>query len=458
MIPNRLIVLVVALVAIPVQSTHAQQVPGGSTEQQRVITFASFVSYLDTVRAASIEDYRGKPNTKVESAPAFEDMRAHVLHMYDGAAVVSSFVLDESYVDCIRIESQPSVRELGIKQIAKPPLGSTSGVKVDVKAPGGLRYADSPLKHGLKDRFGNAISCPDGTIPMARITLDKLVRYRTLSDFLAKTPRERRGVHVKGGESEFLPDWDPTHLHAYGYQYVNSYGGNSWLNLWNPAGDFSLSQHWYIGGSGSSTQTVEGGWQVLADKYNTNKAALFIYWTADDYQQTGCYNLDCAGFVQVSNSWYLGGTWSDYSSDGGTQWGFELQWKLYSGNWWLLLKGPGDYEAVGYYPTSIYNGGQLSKLATLIEYGGETTRKTGDSWPQMGSGASANQGWQHAAFQNTIFYIPRDENGGVGVWSELTGMAEGLATCYSINVIPAASGGSWGSNFFYGGPGSSTCN
>jgi hypothetical protein len=60
---------------------------------------------------------------------------------------------------------------------------------------------------------------------------------------------------------------------------------------------------------------------------------------------------------------------------------------------------------VGYYPTSIYNGGQLSKNATAVKYGGETARKTGDSWPQMGSGQFASQGWQQAAYQNTIFYI-----------------------------------------------------
>jgi hypothetical protein len=119
---------------------------------------------------------------------------------------------------------------------------------------------------------------------------------------------------------------------AYGYQYVTNYGGNSWLDLWNPSGDFSLSQQWYVGGSGGNTQTVEGGWQVLPDKYGTNKAVLFIYWTADDYQNTGCYNLDCSGFVQTNSNWYLGGTWDHYSSTGGGQWGFELQWKLYSGN------------------------------------------------------------------------------------------------------------------------------
>src|SRR6185369_1026606 len=111
--------------------------------------------------------------------------------------------------------------------------------------------------------------------------------------------------------------------------------GNSWLNLWNPVVDKdneSISQQWYSGGSGGSTQTLEGGWQVLENKYDTKKAVLFTYWTADNYDKTGCYNLDCSGFVQVNNHWYLGGTWSSYSTTGGTQWGFEMQWKYYRGN------------------------------------------------------------------------------------------------------------------------------
>ena len=197
---------------------------------------------------------------------------------------------------------------------------------------------------------------------------------------------------------------------------------------------------------------------MLPDKYSTNKAVLFIYWTADDYQNTGCYNLDCSGFVQTNSNWCLGGTWDHYSSTGGGQWGFELQWKLYLGNWWLFLKGPGNFEAVGYYPTSIYKGGQLATNSTLIEYGGEVARKTGDVWPQMGSGAQANAGWQYAAYQNTIFYIPKDIDDGVGVWASLMTIDEALASCFTIDYVSANSGSTWGTYIFFGGPGASTCN
>lgn len=420
--------------------------------------FVRLPDALEKVKTARFADYEGRVGVRVQSAKAFEEMQKYILDMYEGVEQVRSFVRDDVYVDCITIETQPSVRHQGIKEIAKPP--TTSALEGEQRKPpeGQQRNAESPLKLGLKDRFGNPVSCRPGTIPMQRITLETLTRFPTLRDFLSKTPRGA-GVPIPPRQkSEFRPDWEKTDLHAYASQYVTNYGGNSWLNLWNPSGDFSLSQQWYVGGSGGDTQTVEGGWQVYSDKYNTNNSVLFIYWTADDYQTTGCYNLDCSAFVQTNSNWYLGGTWNNYSSTGGAQWGFELQWKLFSGNWWLFLKGPGSYEAVGYYPTSIYNGGQLAQNATLIEYGGEVARKTGDVWPQMGSGAFANLGWQYAAFQNTIFYIPQDIDDGTGIWAQLGTTDEALASCYTINYVSANSGSSWGTYFYFGGPGATTCN
>jgi Neprosin len=419
--------------------------------------FVNLRDALDRTRTARFSDYAGRVGVAVESEKAFEEMRRHIIDMYEGVQVVSSFIHIGNYVDCITIESQPTVRRLGLTEIAKPPAPSPREENQRIPERGELREAESPLKAGLKDRFGNPIACPSGTIPMRRITLEMLTRYPTLRDFFSKEPKGSQlpGVPERQG---FLPDWDKTHLHAYADQYVDNYGGNSWLDLWNPTGDLSISQHWYSSGSGSSTETVEGGWQVLPSKYNTNDAVLFIYWTADDYNNTGCYNLDCSGFVQISSDWYLGGTWTTYSSTGDGQWGFQLQWKLYNGNWWLFLKGGGNIEAVGYYPTSLYNGGQMSQYATRIAYGGEVARQVGNVWPQMGSGAFAGTGWEYAAYQNSIFYIPQNSDDGVGTWASLTTHDEAFSTCYTVNYTSANSGGSWGSYIYFGGPGANSCN
>src|SRR5262249_48855908 len=146
--------------------------------------------------------------------------------------------------------------------------------------------------------------------------------------------------------------------------------------------------------------TVEGGWQVYPGKYGTYNTVLFIYWTADGYKNTGCYNLDCAGFVQVNNSVSLGGSFPIYSSIvNGVKYSasFDMTWQLYQGNWWLAYGS----TWVGYYPGSIYGTssggvftpGPLATQANQIVYGGETVGGyawVGSTlvpvWPMMGSG------------------------------------------------------------------------
>jgi hypothetical protein len=54
-----------------------------------------------------------------------------------------------------------------------------------------------------------------------------------------------------------------------------------------------------VGGNGSTLQTAEVGWQVYPQKYGNSYPTLFIYWTADGYNRTGCYNLDCSAFIQT---------------------------------------------------------------------------------------------------------------------------------------------------------------
>jgi hypothetical protein len=130
-----------------------------------------------------------------------------------------------------------------------------------------------------------------------------------------------------------------------------------------------------------------------------------------------------------------------------------MQWRLTGGKWWLFLQGDGAYEAVGYYPVSIYKRGQLSKNATVIDYGGETVGAA--SWPPMGSGSFASQGPSQAAYQSLIFY-----NAGTGTtdtkWGNL-GASQPSPKCYTLKLTPSSSGGSSGTYFYYGGPGGGSC-
>lgn len=417
-------------------------------------TTAAFVPFSAFIRATAGAQYQPHSAAAVPNAAAFDQMRSYILATYRGVKVAHSYVFGGSYFDCVTILSQPTVRDLGVRKVAAPPAAAPAMGRQTGRA------LASPLTLGLSDSYGNAVSCPTGTIPMRRISLGQMTAFPTLAAYLAKSPAGRRSgaqIPPAGRRSGAqIPPAGPRpgaqiqpggpHRYGVGYQYVANYGGNSWLNLWNPSGDFTLSQQWYSNGSGSGTQTVEGGWIHYPAKFG-NSAVLFIFSTPDDYT-SGCYDLECSGFVQTNSSVALGGAFTNYSTPGGTQWGFSLQWKYYNGNWWMYYQG----SAVGYYPGSVFGGGPMATSSSLIEYGGETYTD-GTIWPQMGSGAFADAGWAIAAFQKTIFYISQNAPGGTGAWAILAPVVTN-PDCYTINVVNWPNDSGWGTYFYFGGPGS----
>ncbi len=68
----------------------------------------------------------------------------------------------------------------------------------------------------------------------------------------------------------------------------------------------------------------------------------------------------------------------------------------------MYFNGTSGSNAIGYYPDSLYNGGALAGNANEIDYGGETVGTT--TFPPMGSGHFAEEGWQKAAYQQNIGY------------------------------------------------------
>jgi hypothetical protein len=436
--------------------------------------FVRFNEFIARTAAADFSDpaFSGGPAARgrVSDAASFAQMRHHILDMYQGVLVSHSYVLASQTFDCIPIDQQPSLRKLGLKGIAATPPATalpTETIAGQNRPAGQTAAQPSQLPASRYDAFGNELGCEEHTIPMRRLTLEEMSGSKNLQEFFSKGPNgagkapaapapDSVPASKVGFTSSPAPALDKAippspfvHLHAFTYEWVDNVGGNSALNLWSPyvytpwSEVFSLSQVWYIGGN----QTVEAGWQNYPAKYGSQNAALFIYWTADNYQNTGCYNLDCPGFVQVNNTWHLGSGFSAYSTVGGAQYELPIQWWLYYGNWWLNVNG----TWVGYYPGSIYRGGQLSRNATLIEFGGETVSDGGYGYfyyPPMGSGNWANAWWQYAAYQRKIYYF---DTANTSHWASLTAVTEAPA-CYSTYGSFYDSY-SWGIYFFFGGPG-----
>ena len=130
---------------------------------------------------------------------------------------------------------------------------------------------------------------------------------------------------------------------------------------------------------------------------------------------------------------------------------------LLNGYWQFFINRGGHstpdkscYINVGYYHTLLFQGGQLSKNATDIDYGGETAGI--NSWSPMGSGQFANQGEGKASYHNNIRYY-NNQDYSMALKASLTEQ-EPSPKCYTIAV---SSKGSAGEHFTFGGPGGSNC-
>jgi hypothetical protein len=408
--------------------------------------FEPFNTFIANTRVATISEFSSKADSKVKDAQSFEEMRQHILSLYHGVEVSHSFVLDSEQFDCVPVAQQPGLRAQNSRQIAQaPPLSAIRSNAQSDKAGKAVELTSQIGPDQQFDESGNAIGCSDNTIPMRRVTLEQMSHFANLQDFFKKGAGSDGQAPKPENHQPQAPDG--THKYAYTYQYVNNLGGNSSINLWSPyvySGEiFSLGQQWYVGGN----QTAEVGMQNYPGYYGGENSKLFIYWTADGYQNTGCYNLTCGAFVQTNGNWYFGAGFSNYSVWGGAQYEFSAQYYLYQGNWWLALGG----QWVGYYPGSIYRGGQLTRYATLIEFGGETDGY--NPWPPMGSGGWAGWGWTYAAYQRNVYY--RDLSA-ITRWTSLT-TVQPSSNCFTTAGPYWSNSSGWGIYFYYGGPGGYNC-
>jgi hypothetical protein len=178
--------------------------------------------------------------------------------------------------------------------------------------------------------------------------------------------------------------------------------------------------------------------------FGDEKSHFFIFSTPDDYA-TGCWNNSCGDFVQVADSGLLGEPLPS-STLGGTQLEFSAEYELYKGNWWLYVSG----TWVGYYPGSMYHGGQNTKYAQVIEFGTEGVGTT--VWPPEGSGQWPSKGFRYAAYQRNLWHF---NTKAAAYWDSLTPVIPS-PKCYSI-AGPFSGTGAWTVYFYEGGPGGKGC-
>ncbi|XP_068640155.1 protein neprosin-like [Aristolochia californica] len=245
------------------------------------------------------------------------------------------------------------------------------------------------------------------------------------------------------------------------------YGTAVTLSVWNPqpnpqtGGIFSLAQLWVTSLPNTPVNTIEVGWQVSPTLYGNYATHLFIFWTNNGYQ-TGCYNLRCPGFVQVS-SVIVPEMILPVSVPGGPI--VEIIFTVVrnassspaqdpnTGNWRLILNeaSAGQVE-VGYWPGSLYT--YLAQSASTIDWGGEVDTMLGGTFSLMGSGNFPTAAPGYVAYARNIQFV--DINGlFVDAPIELTKL-ETWPSYYQLR--DGYNPGNLGRYFGFGGPGGNVCN
>ncbi|CAL4992519.1 unnamed protein product [Urochloa decumbens] len=319
---------------------------------------------------------------------------------------------DGDIIDCVHISRQPAFDHPLLKNhiIQMRPSVHPSGL-----------YDESNITPITQTWHENG-ECPENTIPIRRTREEDVMRASSVRMY---------GKKMRGSISKFVSMDDPlndvTTGHEYGVAYGtgdNEYFGTKMtINVWQP-----------------TPQSV--GWQVYPAMYGDGSTRLFIYWTRDAYNRTGCYNLGCSGFVQTDTRFTIGGSLSPVSTYGGTQYELDiLVWKdPNTHNWWLQVGGTN----VGYWPSSIFT--RLATSASSVEWGGEVYSPSMTT--PMGSGHFPEEGFGKASYIRTIQVVGssnqlKSPNG--------VGLIAGNPNFY--NVKSGVSSDSWGTYIFFGGPG-----
>jgi hypothetical protein len=416
------------------------------------LTPQPFDAFLDSVASARYHEIRSLPGCDVESAEAFEQMRAYLLDHYRGVTVDASFVeSDGQVIDYIPENQHPAVRRTGGAVSAEQPAPQPTPQPYATTAPAFDSPPTQEVSNALpraRDRHGAELRgrYPQGTIPVYRTTLEQLARFRTLAAYSVK---DSIG-DVAAPAAPAFPK-----RYATGEQDVACLGGASFVNVWNPFATPSFqstfSQQWYLAIQGGTLlQTVECGWHVDLARYGNADPHLFVYTTRKNYEDGhSFYNLDGGAYKPVANPYVLPGAPLTSSQTDGAQIAYKMGFYLTANAWWFYFAD----QPVGYYPLDWFQNGPLTTGAQRIKFGGEVGSSL-PLWPPMGSGRHASAGYGKAAYQRAAFVNPV---GGGAFFATLSEAGSVTGPCYSIDITNNSTVADWGTYLFFGGPGGQPC-
>ncbi|KAJ7517384.1 hypothetical protein O6H91_21G021400 [Diphasiastrum complanatum] len=405
---------------------------GVSNNQARSLYWLVAIYFQLSLLVESSQDRRLQQASRQRRLQPYTDSTNIVRH---GPAVNSFQVSDGNWVDCVPIEQQIASHHPTLKDhiIQMSPSSYMDLQQNHVEAESwGLHSQLFAREHG---------GCPESCIPVQR----RDPKQPILRKFEALQQQER------------IPhEYAATMQSSKGpYQGASAVLSVNRPQLGKPKLDYSISQLWLLDSEYNDMNTIEVGWQVGgwhdsgqqgSHSYPQLKKLpsphLFVYWTADSYNTTGCYDLTCPGFVQINRKWVLGATLNISTRRKEQEISLVVAYDSAIPGWWLSISG----TTIGYWPSSLYTA--LNSSATNIQWGGEvhpaSNKATG-----MSSGAFLDKGYPLAAYQRCVKYADSSKT---FFNATLEYLAPTNPNCYNIS-FQQGSFTSWGSYFYFGGPG-----
>ncbi|XP_047340131.1 uncharacterized protein LOC124943699 [Impatiens glandulifera] len=324
----------------------------------------------------------------------------------------------DDVIDCVNINNQLASNHRPIDDNTKDLETERSSYPVEIKMES---TSNGELSQGWQ-KYGK---CPEGTVPIRRST-NSITRKHPSPHF---------------NSSLFVGIDEQVHEYAIVKSVGRLFGASATFTVWKPEvehNEFSLAQIWISSENDENMNTIEVGWIVSPRRYGDDQPRLFTFWTRDGYNTTGCYDHDCAGFVQIDFSIQLGQPIFPSTLGGQLTFLTIMVYKDYGedGHWWLYVNG----IIIGYFPKNLFT--SLSEYADRVDFGGEILNKENEghhTTTQMGNGLYAHENGTSTVSEIKVYDQYRNPV------EELHEVFITDSPCYGLLVF--------GNSIFYGGPG-----
>ncbi|PON86008.1 hypothetical protein TorRG33x02_182130 [Trema orientale] len=374
------------------------------------------------------------------------EIQSQLQNLYPRSPIIKTIQIDNGdIIDCVDINRQPSLdhpllknhKVQRIPSVFPPEIMKRNHMKTESESAG----------------FSTTANCPYGTVPIYRTKKDLVEKAKNVSSQMFRNV----GRHSPNTLST-NPDDHQVFLRKNKTKTFRYYGAVASISVYdlNLKQDQSSSANiWVESGPPDLVSVLIAGLMVMlavSPSINGDSTArLFVYWSVDGGQKTGCYNLHCKGFIQVHPRIAPGSRIWPVSTIGGQT--YEMKILIYrdpmTGNWWFVAREQNDM--IGYWPKELVP--YLGKAATDVAWGGIALAGNDGNSPPMGSGEYPDGFYDRAAYFRDIRYLKKGLKQVSPTNEDVVDEIVDVSKCYGLQNDKLTRSDFWGYRFAFGGPG-----